>query len=146
MSKKRVWADIATRLAEESKCVSHSVACVIVKDNHIISTGVNGSQSGHPNCCEVFIKYNKETDREAHHRWSNIHEVHAEKNALRWIDRSQSEGSTCYVTIEPCLNCLKDMIAAGVKEVYFKDYYDKNEYREEMIAEAVRAGVIFERF
>ena len=139
--------DIAIRLAEESKCVSHSVACVVVKDNGIIATGVNGSQKGHTNCCDRFPNYNPTTDREAHHRWSNVHEIHAEKNALNRLTKEEAKDSIWYLTVESCIFCFKDLLAAGVSAIYFDDFYDKNnEYREEMVAEAKKAGVIFERF
>lgn len=134
------------RLAEESKCVSHSVACIAVKDNHIVSTGVNGTPPGYINCCDMFPNYNKKVDREAHHRWSNIHETHAEKATLSWMTREEAEGSQFYISVEPCFTCLKDMIQAGVSEIYYYSPYDKNEFREEMVALAKARNVIFERF
>lgn len=52
--------------------------------------------------------------------------LHAEANALSKLARSgnNSEGATLYVTDEPCLECSKLIIQAGIKRVVFwRDYH-----------------------
>ncbi|NMC60764.1 MAG: dCMP deaminase [Candidatus Methanofastidiosa archaeon] len=112
-------------LAEESKCVSHQVAALIVKEGRIISTGINGTPSGLPNCCEIFDKDN--FDREEHHKWSKDNEVHAEMNAVAFAAKYDIgvEGCDMYVTISPCNDCLKNLIPAGIKNIYYLYLYDK---------------------
>ena len=53
-----VFMKTAFLFAEQSKCVSHHVGAVIVKNNRIISTGVNGTPPDLPNCCDIFDKDN----------------------------------------------------------------------------------------
>lgn len=112
--------------SEKSRCVSHHVGCVIVKDGRIISSGINGTPPGLPNCCEVFDING--FDREEHHIWSKNNEVHSEANSIAFSAKNDIniEGSTMYVTISPCNECLKLIIMAGIKNVYYLFKYDKD--------------------
>ena len=49
----KFFLDVASRLAEESHCISLHVGAVIVKDKRIISMGYNGTPSGAPNCSDM---------------------------------------------------------------------------------------------
>lgn len=52
--------------------------------------------------------------------------LHAEANAISKLAKSlnNSEGATLYVTDEPCLECSKMIIQAGIKRVVFwRDYH-----------------------
>ena len=55
--------------------------------------------------------------------------LHAEANALSKLARSgnNSEGATLYVTDEPCLDCAKMIIQAGIKRVVFWREYHSHE-------------------
>ena len=111
--------------ADESKCVSHHVGAVIVKDKRIISIGYNGSPPDLPNCCEIFDKDN--FDREDHHKWSKDNEIHAEMNALAFAAKTniETEGADMYITLSPCNDCLKNISMTGIKNVYYLYLYDK---------------------
>lgn len=113
-------------LGKQSKCVSKQVGSLIVKDNRIISTGYNGTPVGFKNCNEVFDKNN--FDREKHHIWSKIYETHSESNAIAYAAKNDIgiEGSEIYVILQPCDDCLKLIIAAGIKKIYFVYTYDKS--------------------
>lgn len=112
---------IAQEIATASKCVSKQVGAVIVKDGRILSTGYNGTPSGYINCCEHWDdEYTPE-----HHDWSKTYEIHAEMNAIIWAARKGIciEDATIYVTLEPCSECSKNIIASGIKRiVYLKPY------------------------
>jgi len=112
---------IATELATASKCVSKQVGAVIVKDGRILSTGYNGTPAGFTNCNDHWKgEYTSE-----HHEWSKTYEIHAEMNAIIWAARKgiSIEGATIYVTLEPCSECSKNLIASGIKRiVYAKEY------------------------
>ncbi len=112
---------IARELATASKCVSKQVGAVIVKDGRILSTGYNGTPSGFINCNEYWDgKYTPK-----HHEWSKTYEIHAEMNAIIWAARQgiSIEAATIYVTLEPCSECSKNLIASGIKRiVYAKEY------------------------
>lgn len=40
----------------QSKCVARKVCCIIVKNNNILSIGLNGSISGSMNCNDLYLK------------------------------------------------------------------------------------------
>ena len=115
------FINIATELACASKCVSKQVGALIVKDGRILSTGYNGTPAGFINCSEHWNgEYTKE-----HHEWSKTYEIHAEMNAIIWAAREgiSIKGATIYVTLEPCSDCSKNIIASGIKRiVYAKEY------------------------
>jgi dCMP deaminase len=112
-------------LSKQSKCVSHQVGCLIIKDERIISMGYNGTPSGFTNCNCHFDKDN--FIREDHHTWSLQHEVHAEINALMFAVKNgiSTNGATLICTLQPCSDCLKAIIQSGIKEVYYLKDYDK---------------------
>jgi len=115
------FINIASEIASASKCVSKQVGAVIVKDGRILSTGYNGTPAGYTNCCDYWKgEYTPE-----HHEWSKTYEIHAEMNAIIWAARKgiSIEGATIYVTLEPCSECSKNLIASGIKRiVYLKEY------------------------
>lgn len=116
---------IAFDLSKFSKCVSKKVCALIVKDRRIISTGLNGTQSGEVNCNDVFNP--NDFDREEHHTWSLLHEQHAEISAISYCIKNNMsiEGATIYCTLQPCFSCAKILIASGIKRVVYSKEYDK---------------------
>jgi len=119
--------------ADESKCVSYHVGAVIVKDKRIVSIGYNGTPPGLPNCCEVFNK--DQFDREAHHVWSRANEIHAEMNAIAFSAKHNVEVDGCdmYITTSPCNDCLKNVSATGIKNIYYLYLYDKEPINPELL-------------
>lgn len=103
--------------AENSHAKRLKVAALIVKNKMIISDGYNGTPSGFDNECEDESGKTKP--------WV----LHAEANALTKIARSSnnSEGSTMYVLVSPCIECAKLIIQSGIKRVVYKDQYRKSE-------------------
>lgn len=118
----KIFINIATEIASASKCVSKQVGAVIVKDGRILSTGYNGTPSGFENCCDHW----KNEYTENHHDWSKTYEIHAEMNAIIWAARKgiSIEGGTIYVTLEPCSECSKNLIASGIKRIVYKKSYE----------------------
>ena len=116
------FINIATEIASASKCVSKQVGAVIVKDGRILSTGYNGTPAGFTNCCD---HWNNEYTSE-HHEWSKTYEIHAEMNAIIWAAREgiSIEGATIYVTLEPCSECSKNIIASGIKRIVYAKKYE----------------------
>jgi dCMP deaminase len=115
----------------------------VVKDNTIIGIGYNGMPTGWDNNCEDTEYVIKEecyaTDEsmlqngftENVHGWSRKKTkrevLHAETNALAKIARStnSSDGSSLFVTHEPCLDCAKIIHQAGIKEVFYRNPYPR---------------------
>lgn len=125
----RIWS-------ENSYAIRRKVGCLIVKDRMIISDGYNGTPSGFENICEDAI-CQKPNDPycpggpecfncEFVKLVTKPYVLHAEANALSKLARSgnNSEGATLYVTDEPCLECSKMIIQAGIRRVVFwRDYH-----------------------
>lgn len=116
------FINIALEIAKASKCVSKQVGAVIVRDGRILSTGYNGTPAGYTNCCDHWDgKYTNE-----HHEWSKTYEIHAEMNAIIWAAREgiSIKGATIYVTLEPCSDCSKNIIASGIKRIVYDKSYE----------------------
>lgn len=116
------FINIAKEIASASKCVSKQVGAVIVKNGRILSTGYNGTPAGYTNCSTHWDgEYTKE-----HHEWSKTYEIHAEMNAIIWAAREgiSIDGATIYVTLEPCADCSKNLIASGIKRIVYDKSYE----------------------
>ena len=110
--------DIARQVAKRSTCPRAAVGSVIVKDRRILTTGYNGAPMGLPHCTEVGCLI-----VEGH----CLRTLHAEQNAIiqAALHGVSVKDSTIYVTHQPCLNCAKMIINAGiVRVVYGGDYPD----------------------
>lgn len=127
------FINFTKELKNLSKCTRLKVGAIIVKNNRIISTGVNGTPKGFKNCADVFTKdklLKPEKYLKEHHDFSEKYEIHAEMNAVIELAKNTSiDGygdlsifcSTC-----PCSNCAKLIAGLGIKTVYFHDYYDRS--------------------
>jgi dCMP deaminase len=116
------FINIAFEIASASKCVSKQVGALIVKDGRILSSGYNGTPAGFMNCRDHWNgEYTKD-----HHEWSKTYEIHAEMNAIIWAARKgiSIEGATIYVTLEPCSECSKNLIASGIKRIIYAKPYE----------------------
>lgn len=122
MINEKSFINIAREIASASKCVSKQVGAVIVKDGRILSTGYNGTPAGYTNCSE---HWNDEYTKD-HHEWSKTYEIHAEMNAIIWAARKgiSIENATIYVTLEPCSECSKNLIAAGITKIVYEKAYE----------------------
>lgn len=90
---------------------------------------------------------NERKFKELHHIFSEQYEVHSEQNALlnmvhTGTKKSSNMGIVC--TLEPCLNCAKLIIGAGIKHVWYMEKYDRATYDIKQYFE--RAGVTCEEF
>ena len=118
--------DIALQFASQSKCVSRKVGAVLVRGGRILSTGYNGTPPGWENCCDHFPHYGTD-QRTDHIEWSTANEVHAEMNALAWAAKegTPTDKATIYTTVQPCSDCLKNIVAAGIIEIIYLEKYDR---------------------
>lgn len=119
------FIQIAHLVATRATCPRRQVGAVIVRDRRIVATGYNGAPKGLPHCPH-------EGDQ---HDWPLgcmraghcIRSLHAEQNALLQAAMIgvACEGTTMYVTCQPCNTCAKMIINAGVSRVIYEgDYPD----------------------
>jgi dCMP deaminase len=112
----RYFMNIAREVATRSTCNRKHVGAVIVREKTLLSTGYNGSVRGMPHCDDVG------------HMMEDNHcvaTIHAEMNAIIQAARNgvRIEGSEIYVTASPCWNCFKALANAGIKTIYYGEFY-----------------------
>ena len=108
------FMEMAGVFAQTSEAKRLKVGAVLVKDDAIISCGVNGTPSGwHTNDCEGLEGLTLPVVR------------HAEINALNKLRKlpSVSTGATMFCTHAACLSCSIDLVDAGVKQFFYKETY-----------------------
>jgi dCMP deaminase len=116
VSWERYFMNLAIQAATRSTCPRKSVGAVIVRDRTVLSTGYNGSIRGAPHCTEVGCLM--ENDH-------CVRTVHAEANALvqAAFNGVRLDGAEIYVTASPCFNCFKLIVNAGIRTIYFGEFY-----------------------
>ena len=136
------FMDIAEAASRKSNCVSRKVGAVIVKNKQILATGFNGVPSGFPHC---NVCYGGE--RVSGHGLEVLPCCHGEMNALIQCAKKVSDGTdgaTLFCTSMPCNDCLKAIIQAGIRQVFFRDIYylDKEgeKLRQYLITEAYKVN------
>ena len=112
---------VAMLAARRSKDPNTQVgACIVSKDNIIISTGYNGMPKG---CSDDEFPWDRSGENEAQTKYPYV--VHAELNAILNASGRDLRGSRIYVALFPCNECAKAIIQSGVKEVfYLSDKYN----------------------
>ena len=110
------FMNIAKQVASRSTCDRKHVGSVIVRDKTILSTGYNGSIRGVPHCDEVG------------HMMENGHcvaTIHAEANAVLQAAKNgvMIDKSEVYITSSPCWPCFKMLANAGIKKIYYGEFY-----------------------
>lgn len=117
---------VANLTAERSTCLRRHVGAVIVKDNRIIASGYNGAPSGMQHCAEIEGGCLRQAlNIPSGQRHELCRAIHAEQNALIQCAKTgiSCDGGTVYVTVSPCIICLKMLINAGIKKIVTYDYY-----------------------
>lgn len=120
------FMSIAKVVSLRSTCPRANVGSVIVKDNRLISTGYNGSPSGHKHCidegCYLIDNHCKRS-------------VHAEVNAICSCARLGIglKGASIYVTHFPCIDCTHQIIQSGIKRVYYLENYSVNQHNKNLL-------------
>jgi dCMP deaminase len=117
ISKDRLFLDMARLVARRSTCPRAQVGSVIVRDDHPIGIGYNGSAPGQPHCDEVGCDI--EEGRGC------VRTLHSESNAIGFAARFgiPTEGCSLYGTLTPCVPCAKLMLSAGIVRFVYADEY-----------------------
>lgn len=110
------FMNIALQAATRATCDRKHVGAVIVRDRTILSTGYNGSIRGMPHCDEVG------------HLMEGGHcvaTIHAEANAILQAAKNGVgvAGAEIYTTASPCWACFKMIANAGIRRIYYGEFY-----------------------
>lgn len=94
-------------------------ACIVSKDNKILSIGYNGFPNG---CSDDEFPWERDGED---YDTKYFYVTHSELNAILNYRGGSLEGTKLYVSLFPCNECAKAIIQAGIKEVvYDSDKYD----------------------
>ncbi len=117
-----VYFNLLDSLKELSDDKKRKVSSIIVKDNNIISYGVNiipnESSRNENRCGKELKKY-----------WIE----HSERNAIFKCSKQgiALEGSEMYVNYFPCADCARAIMQCGIKKVYSpKPELEKSKWKE----------------
>jgi dCMP deaminase len=107
---------MARHASTRATCDRKHVGAVIVRDRTVLSTGYNGSIRGYDHCDE------------AGHMMEGGHcvrTVHAEANAIIQAAKNgvAVEGAELYTTASPCWPCFQLIANAGIRRVYYGEFY-----------------------
>lgn len=122
LSWEEYFIQLALLTAKRSKDPSTQVGACIVdpESKKILSLGYNGMPRG---CGDDDFPWGKNNKDYEDNKYPYV--VHAELNAILNATCSL-KGSVLYVTHEPCEECLKAIIQAGIKEVNYIYPYKNN--------------------
>lgn len=125
-----LWSELST-------CKRKKVCAVVVKNNRILTHGVNGTKPGECNSCEetcpkclgVFTKDSVCKVCDGMGIVTKADTVHAEINAINntLYNREELKDSTMYLTLSPCINCAKVIVKEKIKRVVYLTEYSDSE-------------------
>lgn len=149
--KRKIFMEVAAKIGELGTCDRKQVGAVIIREGRCISWGFNGAPPGLPHCEQNQHGWHEEDwpgpggqspagwekNQLALHGCRNA--THAESNALAFAacQGISTDNSILFVTLSPCETCSRLLIAAGVKEVYYRE-----EYRDRSGVELLRSAGI----
>lgn len=123
-SKDETWLKVAAVVAERGTCARRRVGCVLVDlAGNVIATGYNGVARGMRHCIDVACSGVGFTSGQG---LEKCEAIHAEQNALLQCKDVQAI-HTCYVTVSPCIHCVKMLMNTGCRAIVFlSDYPDSH--------------------
>ena len=137
------FMDITRRVATRSTCLRRAVGAILVHDKRIIASGYNGGPSGLAHCLDIGCLREK-LGIPSGQKHELCRGIHAEQNAIIQAARYgvSIEGSVLYCTTQPCTQCTKMLINAGITEIVYAEGYPDDLARE-LLEES---GIIVRRF
>ena len=138
------WLDVANVVSRRSRCSRAQMGAVVVsKDQRICATGYNGPASSWPlegDCSEWCPRARGEAPLD--NLYDQCPSIHAEANALLYVDRSSVEGGSIYITSPPCTQCAKLITNSGLSRVVcYIGEHDYHRKPEEVLDYIRRCGL-----
>jgi dCMP deaminase len=129
------FMQIAHTVATRATCPRASVGCVLTRGHRILTTGYNGAPRGVAHCTEVGCTMSNDHCLRATHAEANA----VVQGALHGVSVN---GATAYCTHQPCVNCSKLLISAGVGKIVYDEAYP-DAVASQLLAEAGVALVAY---
>ena len=135
--KEEIYLQIALLIGQRSTCKRHPIGAVLTdKKGRFLSIGYNGNVRGTAHCLDIGCLRNDlglQSGEKSHH----CRAIHAEINAI--TNAAQvgrlTEDMVLYVTHNPCPTCLRAIINAGVKRIFYSIGYP-NKYLTDLCEES----------
>ena len=136
---------VADAIASKSRCSRAQIGAVVVsKDQRISSTGYNGPAATFPaegECMNWCARAQGKTALDS--TYDSCPSIHAEANALLYVDRSRIEGGTIYIVSPPCMQCAKLISNSGIARVVCEiGESDKHRKPEDAIQYLRQCGIL----
>ena len=137
-----VWQQIAGTMAQRSRCSRAQVGAVIVSsEQRIVATGYNGAAASYRpaavGMCQQWCPRAQGVDLDA--TYDSCPAIHAEENAIAYVDRSHINGGSIYVTAACCMKCAKLISASGIQRVVMKVREEDMHRQPEIVANYLKS-------
>ena len=132
-TKDAYYLNIAGVIASRGTCLRRNYGSIIVKDDHIVSTGYTGAPRGRKNCCDIGHCVRQKNNIPRGEKYELCRSVHSEMNAIINASPEEMKDATLYlVGIEHdtgelvdnpncCAMCKRAVINAGIKKVVVRN-------------------------
>lgn len=131
------WLAVASAIGKRSRCSRAGLGAVIVSsDQRICATGYNGPAANWPfdgDCINWCPRARGETPLD--NMYEQCPAIHAEANALMYVDRSSVVDGSLYVTGAPCMQCAKLISNSGLSRVVCTIREQDSHRRPELVLE-----------
>lgn len=115
ITRDELYLQMCEVMSQRGSCLRAKVACLITKENRILSGGYNGPPPGMDHCSDKNCDLNSSCKRA----------VHAEVNAIAHAAKLgiSLNGSTLYCSFSPCPSCCLLILQAGIIRVVYKEKF-----------------------
>ncbi|MGH7729197.1 MAG: deoxycytidylate deaminase [Vulcanimicrobiaceae bacterium] len=129
------FMEIARTVATRATCPRARVGAILVREHRMLTTGYNGAPRRVAHCTEVGCELVG---------GHCVRSTHAEANAVvqAALHGVSLEGASAYCTHQPCVQCAKLLISAGVERIVYGEAYP-DPLAQALLAEAGVALVPF---
>lgn len=153
IDKVNYYLRIAESVSARSTCMKKHYGAVVVKNDHIVSTGYNGAPRGRQNCCEVGKCARLRNNIVGTNYGELCRSVHAEANAIIQAAPEELDGATMYLfgldlqtnsfvkDCDSCTMCKRLIINSGIKSVICCLGFVSDDVRYDYIVRDVDAWV-----
>ena len=120
-----VYIRMAELIAERGTCARRQVGCVLVDARgRVLSMGYNGVAAGRPHCREGCLCAGARLP--SGQGLDKCEAIHAEQNAILMLP-SPWEVEAAYVTVSPCLSCVKLLLGTSCRRLVCRELYPHTE-------------------
>lgn len=130
---------MAALVSLRATCRRRRVGCVLVDNHrHVLATGYNGVARGRDHCLDTPCLG---ADLPSGTGLDKCEAIHAEQNAMLQCKDTQAI-ETAYITVSPCVTCVKLLMNTGCKRIVFLENYTQLAARELWKGEWIHHGPI----